>query len=80
MTDTDQLLALAGELIRRSWTVDIDGGELQDMLVKHGILHEVPATEVDCAEDWAQEYGVELGDPIYKVTELGQRALEAAER
>ena len=36
-------------------------------------------TEADCAEEWAQDYGIEPGDPIHKLTELGQRALEAHE-
>lgn len=79
-TDQDRLLSLAGALIRASWDGGLDSGEVQDLLAEHGVLHEVPATEADCEQAWAREYGVEPGDPIFKPTELGKRALEAAKR
>ena len=44
--------------------MDIDGAAIQDLLVKHGLASEGPATEEDCATDWAQEFGLELGDTV----------------
>ena len=49
----------------REW-MDIDGGDLQEMLEKHGIIVRQPATETDCEEEWAQEYGIEPGDTILR--------------
>jgi len=49
------------------WTdhdhMDIDGADFQDMLVKHGLLLETKATAEDCETEYAQDYGVEIGDP-----------------
>ena len=43
---------------------DIDGGDFQELCVKHGVLVERPATAEDVAEDWAQEYGIEMGETV----------------
>ena len=45
--------------------MDIDGADFQGMLVKHGLVIERPATQEDCEEEWAQEYGTEIGDPVF---------------
>ena len=49
---------------REHGCMDIDGGDLQDLLGKHGLAIESPATGEDCKGDWGQEYGVELGDTV----------------
>ena len=59
--------AFLGELIgkwRERDCTDIDGGDMQDLLEKHGLIEITPATEEDCKEEWAQEYGIEPGDPV----------------
>lgn len=64
--DKDAFLA---ELIAGYWEhdcMDIDGGDFQDLLLKHGLAKEAPATEEDCKEEWALEYGYEPGDPMIK--------------
>ena len=79
MSDTQNLLRLADWLIQHlldDCGGDLDGGDLQDKLVEHGLLQGRPATAEDCAEDWAQEYDV--GDPIFVRTPLGNRARSAA--
>lgn len=43
---------------------DIDSGDFQDLLVKHGLCIERSATEDDCAQEWAQEYEYQVGDDI----------------
>lgn len=50
---------------REHGCMDMDGGDIQDMLAKHGLIIERPATEEDCASEWGQDYGVELGDTVY---------------
>ena len=64
--DKDAFLA---ELIASYWEhdcMDIDGCDFQDLLLKHGFAVEAPATEEDCKEEWALEYGYEPGDPMIK--------------
>ncbi len=60
--DKDGFIAAVVALWREHWCGDIDGADFQELLVKHGLASEGPATEEDCATDWAQEYGVEVGD------------------
>ena len=60
----DDFIAAVVALWREHDCMDIDGASFQDLLVKHGLASEGPATEEDCATDWAQEYGVELGDIV----------------
>ena len=61
------LEAFAVELTEkwRPECMDVDGCDLQEMLAKHGIIIKRPATEADCQEEWAQEWGIEVGDPIF---------------
>jgi hypothetical protein len=71
-------MPLAGQLIEIACDcADID--QLQNMLVKHGLIERVPATPEDCAQESAQEYGIEPGDTIYKPTAGGKLALDAWE-
>ena len=50
-----------------SWSshdwMDVDGGDLHEMAVKHGILIERPATAKDLENGW-DEWDVEIGDTI----------------
>ena len=69
---------LLEELQRRDY-MDIDGGDLQGALIKYGLLVEEAATEADCAEEWAQEYGVEVGDPVSRRTALAKECLKEME-
>ncbi len=52
------------------WTdhqcMDIDGGDFQRLIIKHGLATEVPATEEDCETEEAQDWGVEPGDLMLK--------------
>jgi hypothetical protein len=80
MTEAEHLLRFAGEIVRRSRDgLDIDGGELQELLIKHGLMVEAPATAEDCAMEWAQEWGICPGDTILKLTELGKAARATAD-
>lgn len=49
---------------REDFCSDIDGADLQDLFVRHGLMTERPATPEDCEAEWAQEYGVDVGDTI----------------
>jgi hypothetical protein len=71
----ERLAGLANDLIACNPS-DLD---LQRVLENRGLICEVPATEEDCAEELAQEYGIEPGEMIYKRTEFG-RALLAIKR
>ena len=62
--DKDGFTAAVVALWREHDCMDIDGANFQDLLVKHGLASEGPATKEDCETDWAQEYGVELGDTV----------------
>ena len=57
------VVALTKLFKQHRWN-DIDGGDYQALLIKHGLAIERPATEKDCKLDWASEYGVEVGDSI----------------
>jgi hypothetical protein len=71
--ELDALRGIVAELIGVAWDGGaFDGGELQDMLVKHGALYEVPATPEDCAKEWAVDLGIEPGDTIYRATKWDQ--------
>lgn len=56
------LKALLRDYYDRDW-MDIDGGELQEMLLSHGLFYERPITDEEANESWALEYGVEPGEP-----------------
>lgn len=75
-----RLLAFAGAVLdlsqRSNWS-DVDGAALGGLFLEHGLRVQGEATEADCAEEWAQEWGLEPGDPIHKLTDLGRRAREA---
>lgn len=51
--------------MENDWS-DIAGDDMESMCVKHGLCERHPATADDCKADWAQEFGVEPGDPINK--------------
>ena len=55
------LAALLRDYRERDW-MDIDGGDLHEMLVSHGLYYERPITEEEAKEDWACEYGIEPGE------------------
>jgi len=42
--------------------VGIDGGDLQEQMIEHGLLIERPATEDDCKTDVGLDYGLRPGD------------------
>ncbi len=62
--DKDGFIAAVVALWRYHDCMDIDGASIQDLLVKHGLASEGPATEEDCATEWGQDYGIELGDIV----------------
>ncbi len=62
--DKDGFIAAVVRLWRAHDCIDIYSSDFQDLLVKHGLASEGPATEADCATDWGQDYGVELGDIV----------------
>ena len=62
----DAFIADVVDLWKDHYCMDIDGGNFQDLMVKHGLATEVLATEADCETDWARDYGLELGDPMLK--------------
>lgn len=43
--------------------MDIDGGDMQDLYVKHGLAIERPATKQDAEAERGLEWGVCVGDP-----------------
>lgn len=51
-------------LYRRHDCMDIDGGDMHELLVKHHLMVERRATEDDLENEWLREYGVEPGDII----------------
>lgn len=54
-------------VVRAWWENDCDGvngDDFQEMVIKHGFAKEKPATEEYCRTEAAQEYGVEVGDPM----------------
>ncbi len=61
--DKDGFIAAAVRLWRMQ-DCEFDGADFQELLVKHGLASEGPATEEDCATEWAQEYGVEVGETV----------------
>lgn len=70
---------LAGSLLKVFLDGDLlglDCFDLQDLLVKHGLLYEAPATEEDCETEWAEDVGLKPGDTIYKPTDLGRACLK----
>lgn len=57
--------AFLGELIacwRDHYCGDIDGCDFQDLMLKHGLASEEPATKEDCEQEWAQEFDYNPGD------------------
>ena len=44
-------------------SLDIDGGDLQEKLIEHGLLIERPATQEDCETDAGLDYDMSPGDP-----------------
>lgn len=56
-------------LFREHDCSDIDGENFQDLMEKHGLVVRVPATEEDVKEEWAQEWGYEVGDEILAYSE-----------
>ena len=62
---------------RQDWD-DIDGCDYQDLLIKHGLAIERPATEEDCKLNWASEYGVEVGDTIIVDSEEFSKLMKEA--
>ena len=62
--DKDGFIAALVALWREHWCEDIDGGDFQALLIKHGLASEGPATKEDCATEWADEYGVQPGDTV----------------
>jgi len=57
------LKAFLEKWVEHDWQ-DVDGGDLHELCHKHGLSYERPATEEDCKLQWAQDWGVEVGDPI----------------
>lgn len=51
-------------LYREHDCMDMDGGDIQGMLVKHGLMIERPATEDDLEDESLRSFGVEPGDVI----------------
>lgn len=49
---------------REHGCLDIDGADFQELLVKHGLCIERPATKEDAATEWAQDYDIEEGDTV----------------
>ncbi len=69
MTDEMDLRGFVRDLMQGYFEndcYDIDGGDIQDLAIKHGLANEVAATEADCKDERAQEYGVEPGDPYLR--------------
>ena len=66
MADYNSFIGALLALWRRNYCADIDGCDFQDLLIKHGLASEGTATEADCEEEPAQEFGVEPGDPMLK--------------
>lgn len=58
--------------------MDIDGCGVQDLLADHGLTFECKATEADCEEDWAREWGYEPGDTMFKYGPLMLRLMKQA--
>lgn len=74
MTDTDKKIrAFLKDLLedyRERDFSDIDGGDFQDLLIKHGFLIQAEITKEECEEDWALEWGYEPGDLFNKFSPL----------
>lgn len=61
------LEAFIAELVddyRLHGCMDIDGGDFQEMLIKHGLCVERPATVEEAGEAWCQDYDIKAGDTI----------------
>lgn len=58
--------------------MDIDGCEIQDMLKLHGLTYEHRATQDDCNEEWAREWGYEPGDTMFKYGPFMLRLMKQA--
>lgn len=58
--------------------MDLDGCDVQDLLVKHGLMYETKATEADCEEEWCMDWGCEPGDTLYKYTAIMIRLMDMA--
>ncbi len=66
MMDKDAFIVGVVSLWKDHACMDIDGADFQDLLVKHGLATEVPATAEDCQTEEAQEWDVEPGDLMLK--------------
>lgn len=71
--EIEHLRGFATDLLNM-WPGDIEGGEVQDLAVKHGLLKETMQYEpcgenCDCSE-YASEYGWEIGITCYRKTEI----------
>ena len=62
--DKDGFITAVVALWREHDGMDIDGCAFQELVLKYRLMSEGPATKEDCETDWAQEYDVELGDPV----------------
>ncbi len=49
---------------------DVDGCDIQDMLLKHGLAETRKMTKAEAEETWAQEWGYEEGDEAVMYTDL----------
>ena len=66
MMDKDGFIVAVVQLWQDGQCMDIDGGDFQDLLLKHELATEVPATAADCETEEAQDWGVEPGDLMLK--------------
>ena len=48
----------------KSYWGDLDGGDLHEMFIRHGLAIDRPATAEDAAEDHWAEWGIEPGGTI----------------
>ena len=81
MTEDEQatLLRLVGWLWESSKDhyTEIETCDLEGALLKAGIVSEEFATVADTETDLAQDWDVQVGDPMFRLTPLGKRCQDA---
>jgi hypothetical protein len=73
--DVKKLCAFAKEVLNAGFEGNLDGCEIQEIGVKHGLLREVKATEPCTIGCLCEEMGVDFPTTCYRFTPLLQRGL-----
>lgn len=66
LAENGRLKSFAREVIEAMWEGDIDGSDIQELAVKHGLIFETVATAEDIAI--RRDY-VEIGDSWFRYTD-----------